>query len=214
VRRLPPGVRLAGLAVVVASVFLAVALSGSLSADRVRDWVDGFGIAGPVVFVALSAVLNCVFFPGPLLAAASGLLFGTAAGTPIAIVSATLSAVIAFSVARWVAGDALAELGGSRVQRLAGAVERRGFLAVLYVRLLPGVPYSLFNYAAGLTRVPLLVFAAATAIGTAPRTFAYVALGGSFGDFGRPETIVAVAILLAMTAAGAVVARRDVRRRA
>ena len=29
-----------------------------------------------------------------------------------------------------------------------------------YVRLLPGIPYSLFNYAVGLTTIPLATFAA------------------------------------------------------
>jgi uncharacterized membrane protein YdjX (TVP38/TMEM64 family) len=106
-----------------------------------------------------------------------------------------------------VAGDAIERLGGERVKRLAALVERRGFLSVFYVRLLPGVPFVLFNYAVGLTRIPVAIFALATFIGTAPRTFAYVALGGSFGDFTSPETIVAIAILVVMAIGGLVAAR-------
>jgi uncharacterized membrane protein YdjX (TVP38/TMEM64 family) len=202
VTRVPPALRLGGLAVAVAGAFAVVAASGSLSADRVRDWIDGYGAAGPLVFILVAGLLGCVFFPGPLLAGASGLLFGTALGTPVALCSALLSALIACVTARWVAGDAIEELGGRRVQALAAVVERRGFLSVLSVRLLPGVPYNLFNYAVGLTRIPLLAFLAATAIGGAPRTFAYVALGGSFGDFTQPETIVAVTILVVMAIGG------------
>lgn len=200
--RVPPHARLVLLAVVVAATFAVVALSGSLSADRIRDAIDGFGVVGPVAFVAVGGVLNCVFFPGPLLAAAAGLLFGTALGTPVAICSALASAVLACATSRWVAGDAIESIGGPRVRALAARMERRGFLAVLYLRLVPGMPYTLVNYAVGLTRIPLPVFAAATLLGTAPRTFAYVALGGSFGDFGRPETIAAVAILVLMGAGG------------
>ena len=55
-----------------------------------RDWVDGYGVAGPLVFIAVSASLTVVLFPGPVLAGASGLLFGTALGTPVSIASATL----------------------------------------------------------------------------------------------------------------------------
>ncbi|HEU4658289.1 MAG TPA: TVP38/TMEM64 family protein [Capillimicrobium sp.] len=184
-----------------------MAVSGTLSAGRVRDWVDGFGVAGPLVFVAVAALLGCAFFPGPLLAGASGLLFGVAVGTPTAICSAVLTATLSCATSRFVAGDAVAELGGRRVRALAALVERRAFLSVLYVRLLPGVPFALFNYAAGLTRIPIATFAAATALGTAPRTFAYVALGGSFGDLGRPETIVAIAILVAMGLGGLIALR-------
>lgn len=152
-------------------------------------------------------MLSCAFVPGPLLAGAAGLLFGTALGTPVAICSSVLSAVLACVTSRWIAGDAVAELGGRRVQALAALVERRGFLAVLYVRLLPGVPFTLFNYAVGLTRIPVATLAAATAIGGAPRSFAYVALGGSFGDLGRPETLIAIGILVAMAIAGLAVLR-------
>jgi len=204
-RRIPPGVRLGGLFVVLVTAFAIVWFSGSASADRVRDWVDGYGVAGPIVFILVAGVLGGVFFPGPVLAAASGLLFGIALGTPVAITSALLTATIGFTIARFVAGDAIERLAGPRIKGIALFVERRPFASVLYVRLLPGVPYNLFNYAVGLTRVPLLPFLAATAIGTAPRTWAYVALGGSFGDFRDPTTIVALSIIVGMGAAGVIV---------
>ena len=38
-------------------------------------------------------------FPGPLLAGASGLLFGTALGFPVSLTSAVLGATIAFLIA-------------------------------------------------------------------------------------------------------------------
>lgn len=168
-----------------------------------RDRIDGLGAAGPLAFVAVSTLLACAFFPGPLLAAAAGLLFGTALGTPVALGSAVLSAVTACLIARGVAGDAAAGIGGRRVQALVALVERRGFVSVLYARVLPGIPFTLFNYAVGLTRIAVVTLAAATALGAAPRTFAYVALGGSFGDLRRPETVIAVAILVAMALGGA-----------
>jgi uncharacterized membrane protein YdjX (TVP38/TMEM64 family) len=202
-RRLPPWLRLGGLAVAVASAFVIVAVSGSLSADRVRDWMSGFGVAGPLVFIVVAAALNCAAFPGPLLAGAAGLLFGTALGTPVAIVSTTISAVAACLIARFVAGDVIERIAGQRIRQLARFVERRGFLSTFYVRLLPGVPFTAYNYAVGLTRINVLAFGLATLIGCAPRTFAYVALGGSFGDFSDPTTIVAIAILVVMAVAGA-----------
>jgi uncharacterized membrane protein YdjX (TVP38/TMEM64 family) len=202
-------VRLALLAALIGVAFAVVASSGSLSAQRIRDWIDGYGIAGPLVFIAVSAALTPCLFPGPLLAGASGLLFGTWVGTPIAIVSATLGAVLAFSIARWLAHDAVEQLQGPRLAALRAWVGRRGFLSVLYARIVPGVPYSLVNYAAGLSPVTLRAFAAATAIGCAPRAFAYTALGGSLDDLGSPEAIAAIAVLIIMALVGLVAARRD-----
>jgi uncharacterized membrane protein YdjX (TVP38/TMEM64 family) len=88
-------------------------------------------------------------------------------------------------------------------------VGRKGFLAVLYARILPAIPYNLVNYAAGLTPVRLSAFAAATAIGAAPRAFAYTALGGQFGSFSSWETVVAVSVLVCMAAISLTLAARD-----
>jgi uncharacterized membrane protein YdjX (TVP38/TMEM64 family) len=146
-----------------------------------------------------------------VLAAASGLLFGTALGTVVSIASATLGAVLAFTVSRRLAHDAVLALAGPRLLALRAFVGRRGFVTVLYARIIPGLPYTLVNYAAGLTPIALRAFAAATLIGVAPRTFAYVALGGSFGNLGSPEAIAAVIVLAVMALGGAVVARRESR---
>jgi uncharacterized membrane protein YdjX (TVP38/TMEM64 family) len=161
----------------------------------------------------VSAALTPCLFPGPLLAGASGLLFGTVLGTPIAIVSATLGAVLAFALARGLAHDAVERLGPThpRLAALRAWVGRRGFWSILYARIVPGVPYSLVNYAAGLSPVTLRAFTAATAIGCAPRAFAYTALGGSIDDLGSPEAIAAFAMLIIMALVGLVAARRDLR---
>ena len=205
--------RLAVLAGALALCAVGLALSGSVSADSVRDRLDGLGVAGPVVFVLVSSLLTVALFPGPLLAGASGLLFGTALGTPISITAATLGASLAFSISRWWAHDAVAELAGPRLERVQRALAGRPFLTVLYARIAPGVPYNLVNYAAGMTHIPLRTFALATAIGVAPRAFAYTALGGSLHDLGSPEAVVAFGVLVVMGVGGLVLARRDVRRR-
>lgn len=200
--------RLAVLAALVIGAFAAVLLTGGISSGRVRDWVDGFGDAAPIAFVATSALLTVSFFPGPLLAASAGVLFGTAAGFPLAMVSALLGGCLAFTISRTVGHDAVEHLQGPRLRRLRDWVGSRGFVSVLTARLLPGVPYNSVNYAAGLTPVPLAAFAAATAIGTAPRTYAYVAVGGEWGDWTSPRMLVAIGLLAATGAAGVIVARR------
>jgi len=207
-----PRLRLLLLALGLVGLFAVVASTGSLSANRVRDWVDGYGAAGPLVFIALSSALTVALFPGPLLSAASGLLFGTALGTPVSIVAATLGATLAFAIARGVGHGAVEELAGPRLLGWQAWIERRGFVAVLYARIAPGVPYNFVNYAAGLTRVRARDFVGATALGVAPRAFAYTALGGSLSHLGSPEAIVAIVLLVVLALVGSVLLRDDVRR--
>jgi uncharacterized membrane protein YdjX (TVP38/TMEM64 family) len=202
--------RLVALAAFLAALFAAVALTLGLSSERVRDALDGLGWLGPLAFVAVSTGLTVALFPGPLLAGACGLLFGTAVGTPTAIVSSTVGASAAFLVSRRFGARAVDELSGRRVRVVQDWIAQRGFLAVLYARILPAMPFNLVNYAAGLTRVQLGVFAAATTIGCAPRAFAWVALGGNLSNLDSPEAIAAFAVLAGMGALGLVVAARDV----
>jgi uncharacterized membrane protein YdjX (TVP38/TMEM64 family) len=186
VTRTAAGLRLAGLVAALGLFVAVMARSGSVAPSRVREWVDGYGLAGPLVFIAVSASLTVLLFPGPVLAAASGLLFGTALGTPVSIASATLGAAMAFSVSRWWAHDAVVALAGRRLTALRDWVGRRGFLTVLYARIAPGVPYTLVNHAAGLTPIRMRSFVGATAIGVAPRAFAYTALAGSLCELTSP----------------------------
>jgi len=102
-----------------------------------------------------------------------------------------------------------------RLRDWTARIEGRGFLAVLYARIVPGAPFALISYAAGLTRIRLRDFAGATAIGALPRAFAYAALGGSIGNYSSPQALVAIGVLVAMGVGGAGLlwhARRQARR--
>lgn len=214
-----PRLRLVALGAVLSLLVVAIVLvvgagltpsSARAFAEReLRDPVRDLGVLGPVLFVCIGACSSLVLFPGPVVAATSGLLFGTAVGVPTTLFSALGGAILAFSASRWWARDAVEELAPPRVQRLRAWIGRRGFLAVLYARIAPGVPYSLVNYAAGLAPVSLAAFAAGTALGTAPRAFAYTALGGSLGDLGSPVTVIALSVLVAMALLGLGLAVRE-----
>src|SRR5215208_4196440 len=182
------------------------ALSGALP-----DVGESLGWAGLVLWTPVTAVLNSVFVPGPVLAGAAGLLFGTALGTPLAIVAATATACFQMAIGRYLAGGEVGRILPERVRRIDHFLERRGFWAVLYIRLAPGIPYTLVNYGAGLTRLRFRDMAGGTLIGGAPRTFAYVALGGSLSDLGSPEAIAALVLLVVIGLVGLVLGRRQIR---
>lgn len=204
--------RLGGLAAVAAVAFVLVVLLLGRSTQDVRAVVDDAGGWAPVLYVVLVTVLTCAFLPFPIMAAAGGLVFGVVEGTALSVLGGTLGALLAFTLARTVAGGAVAGLAGDRLERVQRAVEQRGFVAVLYARIFPGVPRDLSNYLFGLTRVGVLAFGAATVIGIAPRAYAYVALGGSLGSFDSTQSIIAIALLVAMGLLGLVLVRADVAR--
>jgi len=205
-----PAARLGVFGVMLTAVFVAVLLLVARSPEEIRRTADDAGAWAPVAFVALCVGLTIAFFPFPLVAAAGGILFGTLEGTILATIGGTLGAVLAFLIARYAASEAVQSLAGVRLGRLQEAIARRGFVAVLYARIFPFVPRDLANYAFGVTRVGLGAFTLATLIGIAPRAFAYTALGGWMGGLESTESIVAIAMLVAMGALGLVLVRRDV----
>lgn len=204
--------RLGAAVAVLLAVFVAVRVSGvAPSAKRIERWVDGLGIFAPAIFVVAGIGLNCLFVPLPVLAGAAGLVFGTVEGTALGVLVVASAATVHLLVGRHLAGASAEVLLGRRGAAVADFLERRGFWAVLYIRLVPGLPFNSLNYAAGLSRLPARDMFAGTGLGFAPRTFAYAAVGGSISNVGSTETKVAIAIGVAMAVVGAVLARRQIR---
>jgi uncharacterized membrane protein YdjX (TVP38/TMEM64 family) len=205
--------RLVAFVSTVGLLALVATVTGNVpTTDELRDAGEDLGALGAIVYVPAVAVLNSLFVFLPALVAAGGLLFGTAAGTALALAGVTLAACLQLAVGRFLAGRNVHVALPKRVRRIDDFLDRRGFWAVLYVRLAPFVPFVLVNYGAGVTRLKLRSMAAGTAIGAAPRVWAWVALGGTIDDLGSTEAKAALAMLVFIGVLGFVLARRQVAR--
>ncbi len=187
----------------------AVLVAGPSSAD-VQHAVRAAGWYAPLAFVALYVVLTLLLVPGTIPTVAAGALFGGALGSALAIVGATLGAVGAFLIGRWVGRRRVQRLLGPRAAQFDDWFRRRGFVTVLTARLIPLVPFSLFNYAAGVTGVSLRAYAPATLLGIVPGTVAYTTLGGSLH---HPASAPFLASITAIVLLAAVVILRERRHR-
>jgi uncharacterized membrane protein YdjX (TVP38/TMEM64 family) len=202
-----PRARLALLAALLVLASAGVLLIGGPSKAGIEETIQSTGIAAPVVFVALYGILTVLLFPGSIITAASGVLFGTALGTGLSVIGATIGATGAFLVGRRLGRSQVERIAGRRIGALDSWLERRGFLAVLYVRLLPIVPFNALNYVAGVTSVRPRDYVLGTAIGIIPGAFAYAALGGSLDDPTSPEFLAALGLVVVLAAAGPLLAR-------
>lgn len=197
-----PRLRLALLALFLVSAVILVVTVGGPNRTQIQESVRDAGMAGPLVFVALYVALTVFMFPGAVMTAVAGVLFGPAIGTLLAVAGATLGSATAFQLAKRLGRQQVERIAGRRIGRLDAWLERRGFLAVLYVRLIPVVPFNALNYAAGVTGVSFRDFAAGTALGIVPGTFAFAALGGSFEDPTSPVFLTALGLLVLLAAGG------------
>lgn len=188
--------------VVVILVLRATGLTNYLSLDnlaRLRDYVESFGPAAPLVFIFGYAAATVAFLPGTPLTLLAGLAFGPVTGTVYVVVGATIGLTLAFLVARYVARGLVSSWveENERMKRLDAEVGRQGWRILLITRLVPLFPFNLQNYAYGLTRIRLGTYVLVSAICIVPGTTAYTFAGGSVtsGDLTRTFIYLGVAAL-------------------
>ena len=169
--------RLILLAVVVAGIVLAFLYRDRFDATALEQWVQNAGLAGPLVFMGIYAIATVFFLPGSVLTLAGGALFGPVLGTFYNLTGATVGAVLAFLVARYLASDWVEQKTGGRLKQLKQGVEGEGWRFVAFVRLVPLFPFNLLNYALGLTRIRLSHYLIATYLFMLPGAIAYTYLG-------------------------------------
>lgn len=201
--------RLAVMAAVAAAIVAVVVAVPVPTALQVRDWV---GAAGPwfaVVFFVAHVVVTVTPFPRTVFTLAAGLLFGAGLGVLLAVTASTASALLALLLVRATGWRLDRVVTGERLAVLQARLRERGWAAVLALRLIPAVPFSVINYAAGASGIRVRPYAVATVVGLTPGTAALVL----FGDAVTGRVSPALALVSAGIAAlGVLLAAYEVRR--
>jgi uncharacterized membrane protein YdjX (TVP38/TMEM64 family) len=174
----------------VIAIVIAVALLVPLpTAVQMRDWATSVGPWFPLAFLAAHIVVTVLPFPRTAFTLAAGLLFGPVLGVTLAVAASSASAVIAVALVR-AAGWQLSRLVRHQdVETLDTRLRDRGWIAVMSLRLIPAVPFSVLNYAVGASAVRVLPYTLATLAGMLPGTAAVVILGDALTGHVSPLLI-------------------------
>jgi len=153
------------------------------SAVQLRDWAASAGPWFPLAFFGVHALVTVLPFPRTAFTLAAGLLFGPALGVVLAVTASACSALLALLLVR-AAGWQLSRLvEHPHIDALDLRLRERGWPAVLALRLIPALPFSVLNYAAGASSVATVPYLSATLAGLLPGTSAVVILGDAMtGD--------------------------------
>jgi len=164
------------VAVLVTLVLLARLLEVGQYLGSLREWIDGLGAWGPVVFVLLYAAAVVMALPGSALTVVAGALFGSGLGIVLVSVAATLGASLSFLVARYFAREAIAAWLSRKetFRKLDQMTEEHGAVIIALTRLVPIFPFNLLNYGFGLTKVRFLTYAFWSWLCMLPGTVLYV----------------------------------------
>lgn len=151
----------------------------SLSGDAAIAWVRSWGPWGGLAVIGL--LMSDLFLPIPAtpVISAAGFLYGPWLGGVIGALGSFASGMVGYGLCRAFGHGIALRLAGERSLAENEALFRRsGPWLVAASRWLPLLP-EVIACLAGLTRMPVSVFAAALACGSVPMGFVYASIGAA-----------------------------------
>lgn len=200
--------------------FVIYVIIDSVTNKYVRDglesflqWIEENPLSGFFLFVIVYIVATLLFIPGSLLTLGAGFVFSMALhGLGVGVVVATLSvvigasigAILAFVLGRYLLLEQVRKLSKKYAifEALNVALETNGLKIFILLRLSPIIPFSALNYLAGALSVSLRDYLLSL-FAIIPGTVLYVFLGASAGSLadssssGSSNTTVTIVVVVA-----------------
>ncbi len=157
----------------------AYAVLSSGDRKRTEQWVEGFGAWGPVAILGFMVAQTVVpVIPSILVMVVAVLAFGPWWGGLLSYAGLLLAASIAYGIGRALGPVTVGKILGNKTEaKLEGFVGDYGFWAIIVARISPVLSTDAVNIIAGLAKMALWRFMAATAAGTLPLTLLVSYLG-------------------------------------
>lgn len=145
--------------------------------------VKEMGFWGSILFIAIYNIATLLFIPGSLLTMKGGCLYGVIWGTVYVLIAATLGAICAFLLGRYLCRDWVAKKLSKypKFKAIDRAIAEEGWKIVFLMRLSPLFPYNLLNYILGITTISFRDYLIGS-LGMFPGVFAYVYIGSLATD--------------------------------
>jgi len=173
------------LTVVLAVAFAVFStdISQYLSPERLRSYLALSGPYAPLIFI--SAFIGGFFLriPGSIFIILAAVVFGKLPAIIYSFIAITAGASLTFFVARFFLRDTVSKMEIRGVKGLNEKIAERGFLTVLFLRLV-FVLMPPLNWVLGITKVKYRDYLLGTLLGVAPAVFTLILV---FGDVGKVD---------------------------
>lgn len=162
----------------------------------IKNDISSFGMLAPIIYIAMFTIVPLTFFPDAVLAVAGGMIFGLGLGTLYTIIGAVCGGTLSFFISRTFGRGLVEKLIKGKGEWFEDGIEKRGFLFIFILRLIPLVPFDVISYGAGLSKIKYKDFTLATSIGIIPGVLVYTNLGDKSGNLFSAQFLGAVLILV------------------
>ena len=148
--------------------------------SQLREWSSDLGPWFVVAFFVAYSTIPVLPVPRTAFTYSAAFLFPPEIAIPLSLGGVAVSSSIAFWVGRRFGYSRLTNFRANpRIRILDEHLARRGWAAVLSLRMVPAVPFAVLNFAAALSSIRFFPYLAATVAGSAPNTVAVILLGES-----------------------------------
>lgn len=148
------------------------------------------------IYSAAYIVMAALSLPGAtIMTLAGGAMFGLWVGVPVALVSATIGATLAFWMARYVLRDVVQRRFGARLEVINKGLERDGVFYLFTLRLAPVFPFFLINVLMGLTTLRSTTYFWVSLVGMFAGTVVYVNAGTQLAAITQLSDVMSAALI-------------------
>jgi uncharacterized membrane protein YdjX (TVP38/TMEM64 family) len=165
---------------------------------KFQEWVAGHRTVAPLTYIALFVLLCVLMLPVWWLQILAGYGFGMIMGVVWTELGATLGALAAMMISRWIAYDWFHRRVESRLKKLRDLDEKmghNGFLVVIAIRLMHFMPVGISNYVFGVTTITPADVAVGTVLGGLPVVTWWVAIGADLHPWRNTEFLFAIVVM-------------------
>ncbi|MGG1513935.1 TVP38/TMEM64 family protein [Paenibacillus oryzisoli] len=154
-----------------------------LDLNWVTRWLRDLGPLGGLLYIIAYTLRPLVLFPATPLTLYGGYVFGAFWGTIYDFIGAGAGALLSFYITRrWGRGAFQRILKSKKLLSFDQKAEEKGFMVILYMRLMPFFPFDGISYGAGLSKIRFWDYTWGTMIGIIPGAIVYNVFGASLND--------------------------------
>ncbi len=146
-------------------------LNARIAQNPWRSGAIGIGIYTTLVVLLLPGV--------PFFAIAFGLVYGWLSASIVVLVGTGLGVAALYAAVIWLLPEHFSGRAGKALEKMAKGLERNTMIYLLFLRLMPPVPFTLLNVAVPALKVPFWMQQGTTLVGMAPRIAVYAFAGES-----------------------------------
>lgn len=130
--------------------------------------------------IGIYTTLVVLLLPGvPFFAIAFGLVFGWLSASIVVLVGTSIGVAVLYAAVIWLLPEHVSGRAGTALEKMTKGLERNTLIYLLFLRLMPPVPFTLLNVAVPALKVPFWTQQGTTLVGMAPRIAVYAFAGES-----------------------------------